>query len=212
MTMLGLTLTAGTAEDATITDFMVSAYGEDTAVGGTYTLGGEATAQVEDNISSCSLYDGSNNLVGGPKGSASTGNTFTFDNISWVVEAGTVDTAKIVCNLANPSETSTSFFAFDINDASDDLTTEDEDGDDIVETGDDPNAATAPTVAWTVNAAGTIAVALDSSAPSSMLLMSGTSDNWVSSFRATATNEDFEIQTFAVYERQAADDSGSAGD
>ena len=207
ITMLGLTATAGQGEDVTVTALTFDAYG-DTDSSGTWANGGEDNAQVEDFISSCSIYDGDDTLLAGPEGPQTSGQYIIFNNMDWTIPAGTVERLNLVCNLANPSDSSTAYFAFDIDDTLANATVEDEDGDSVDATADGPNgdidtALSQPTVEVTVATSGSLAVALDSSSPDSKLLMTGTSDNWVSSFKFTATNEDIEINTMTFVEGQA---------
>ncbi|MEK9157094.1 MAG: hypothetical protein AAB448_03115, partial [Patescibacteria group bacterium] len=140
--VVGFTVTAGDASDVTVTDMVLSAYGD--ADDTTLVLGGETDGQVEDYVESCSLYVGET-LVGGPEAPASTGNTITFDSMDWMLEASDVVTLNVKCNLANPSETTLTYLSFDLADVSADITAEDEDGDAVTATGDAVNGGTAAT-------------------------------------------------------------------
>jgi hypothetical protein len=206
-TVVGFTVTAGDASDVTITDMVLSAYGD--ADDTTLVLGGETDGQVEDYVESCSLYDGST-LVGGPEAPASTGNTITFDNMDWILEASDVVTLDVKCNLANPSETSLTYLSFDLADVSADITAEDADGDTVTATGDAVNGGTAATNIVTVNASGSLAVAIASDMPDADFLRTGSNNNLVATYRFTATNEAFTINTLTFSEEQAEDDTGTA--
>lgn len=206
-TAVGFTVTAGDASDVTITDMVLSAYGD--ADDTTLVLGGEADGQVEDYVESCSLYEGST-LVGGPEAPASTGNTITFDNMDWVLEASDVVTLNVKCNLANPSEASVTYLSFDIATASTDITAEDEDGDTVTATGSGVNGGTAATNIVTVNASGSLSVAVAADMPDADFLRTGSSNNLVGIYRFTATNEAFTLNTLSFSEEQAEDDTGTA--
>ncbi len=215
VTVLGLTATAGTAEDIVMNELTINPYGDAASASATdFAEGGETNAEVEDFFSTCSLYDGAGTLVDGPVSPTTSGETLVFDSADWTIEAGDVESLQLTCQLANPSDTTNRYFAFDI-DAAANVVAEDGDGDSVTATvpsnlnGDLDAGGTAPTVAITIDDAGTLTALLDSSSPNSMNLMAGTSDNWVSSFRFEATNEDFTIQTVSFTETQAADDGGA---
>lgn len=213
ITLAAFAADAGNAEDIKVTAATFDLYGDDDGSAG-FTVGGASTVQVEDFISTCELYDGAGTFIAGPKSPSSSGENLVYDNFSWTIPAGAVASVKVVCNLANPSDTDTDYFAVDI-DAASQFTAQDEDGDAVTPTGDGPNGnadngSTAPTVVATVAASGTIAVAADSSTPDAGYLMAGTANNWVSSFRIAATNEAFTVDTFAVYESQNEDDGAAS--
>ncbi|MBT6254122.1 hypothetical protein HOI83_02730 [Candidatus Uhrbacteria bacterium] len=212
--MLGLTLTAGSAEDVTITDFLLDAWGDAaSATSGNWGSGGEANAWVADFISSCSLYDGDGVLVGGPVGATDTGADFNFTSMNFVVPAGEVVLVDVMCNLHNPSTTTDRYFAFNVVAAAN-VTAQDESGDAVTMTGFNPNLVTTlvnPTVAVTIDDEGTLTIAGDSSSAEAMILLAGTSDNVVSTFRATATLEDFTVTTLTFDELQATADGQAAG-
>lgn len=217
VTVLGLTVEAGEAEDVLITDLTIDTYGDDTAAASTdYTNGGEANAQVEDFFSTCSLYDGDGTLLDGAVGATTSGQFLVFEP-NWTVEAGEVEGLDVVCDLSNPSNASTRYFAFDI-DASTNVTAETADGNTPTITvpaslNGNIDSGAAPDVAVSVATAGSLTASLDSSSPESMLLRAGSSDNWVSSFQLEATNEAFTVETISFYETQNEDDdTASAGD
>ena len=212
VTLAKFTTTAGSASDMLVSGVTFDLYGDDDG-SGAFTVGGATNAQVEDFISTCSLYDGAGGLIAGPETPTSSGAALVFDSFAWTIGAGVVENMQVVCNLANPSETTTTFLAVDIDDTAAQVTVEDADGTSRDATADSPNAADdggAPTVAVTVAAAGSLAVSLDSSSPDEAYLMAGTSDNWVSSFRIEATNEAFTIDTISFDETQGAVDGGAA--
>ena len=219
VTVLGLTVEAGEAEDVLITDLTIDTYGDDTSATSTdYANGGnsETDAEVEDFFSTCSLYDDAGTLLDGPVGATTSGQYLIFEP-DYTVEAGEVEGLDLVCDLSNPSVSTDKYFAFDI-DAAANVTAEDSDGDSVTATvpaslNGNIDSGAAPDVAITVAPSGSLAMALDSSSPDSMLLMAGTSDNWVSSYQFEATNEAFTIETLSFNEQQNTDDDNvSAGD
>jgi hypothetical protein len=209
-TVVGFTFTAGDASDVTVTDVTLSVYGDDDG-SGTSTIGGGTGFDVNDYIESCSLYQGST-LVGGPEAPASNGETIEFDNMDWVLDASEVAALSVKCNFANPSDTDADYFSFDIADVSEDVVAEDEDGDTVTATGDAVNGGDTLSSASvvTVNANGTLSMAVAADMPDADFLRTGTSNNHVATYRFTAANEDFTIQTLTFSEEQAEDDTGSA--
>lgn len=210
-TVVGFSFTAGDSSDMTVTDVTLSVYGDDNGAG-TSTIGGGTGYDVNDYIESCSLYEGST-LVGGPEAPASNGQTIEFNNMDWILEASDVVTLDVVCNFANPSDTDADYFSFDIADASADVLVEDEDGNSVEATGDAQNGGTnmdGTINIVTVNASGTLTAAVSADMPDADFIRTGTSNNHVATYRFTAANEDFTINTLAFAEEQAEDDTGSA--
>lgn len=206
----GFTFTAGDASDVNVTEVVLSVYGDDDG-SGTSTIGGEAGADVNDYIESCSLYHGTE-LVGGPESPSTNGQTITFDTIDWLLEASDVATLTVECNFANPSDTDSDYFSFDIADASADVIAEDETGDDVTATGDAVNGGTTISSAnlVTVSASGSLTAAIAADMPDADFVRTGTSNNHVATYRFTATNEAFTLSTLSFSEEQAEDDTGSA--
>jgi hypothetical protein len=205
--------TAGEASDVVVTEIDLSAYGDSAAGLDSFTAGGEAGAQVEEFIESCSLYEGSV-LVAGPESPDSDGTNITFDNMMWTVEADSVATLLVRCNLANPSDTDADGFAFDLADVSEDIIAEDgsEDGggDTVTATGDAVNGGTTPTNIVTINPSGSLTSSVSSGTPAADFVLAGSSMNHVASFRFDASNEAFRVETLTFSEEQAEDDTGSA--
>lgn len=208
-TVVGFTMTAGDASDVVVTDVTLSVYGDDDG-SGTSTIGGGSGFDVNDYFESCSLYEGST-LVGGPEAPASNGQTITFDNMDWTLEASDVVTLDVECNLANPSDTDSDYFSFDIATASTDVVAEDEDGDTVTATGDAVNGGTTIASAnlVTVAASGSLSVAVAADMPDADFVRTGSSNNLVGVYRFTATNESFTLNTLSFSEEQAEDDTGT---
>lgn len=206
-------MVAGDAGDVLVTNVMLSVYG-DADGSGTSTIGGVTDGDVNDFVSTCSLYDISGVLLDGPESPAANGQTITFGDIRWTLAAGETEKLQVYCTFANPSDAGPDYFTFDIADASEDVDAEDEDGTDVdpltsaAAAADALNGGTtlASAVIVTVAAAGSLAVAVDSGTPSEDFVLTGSTDNAVSSFRFTATNEAFEIVTLTVAEQQAEQD------
>ncbi len=199
-------LQAGDAGTIDVSQIVVSVYSDDTVASGAYTLGDHTTApDVNDYVSSCTIYDVDDNLLDGPTSPAANGQTITFDDVDWTIEASENEEIEVRCDFHNPSSTTEYYFAWDINDASEDIVAQDEEGTDVDPTADDPNGATNPTNIVTVAASGSLALTQDSSAPAADFVLTGTNDNHVSAFRLDATNESFEVTRFTLTEEEAED-------
>jgi hypothetical protein len=207
VSVVGFTLTAGLASPVTVTDFTLTAYGDDDGTPA-YTIGGTASGEsdVNDNVESCSLYDGATR-VAGPEAPASNGQTFRFDSINWTLGAGAVKLLTAQCNFANTSTAGDVFFGFDVNDVTTDITAEDTDGDTInVTATSDVNGATSPTRVVTVSDSGTLAVSVGSNTPSADFILSSTNLAEVAQYHFVATLESFNVTTLEFTEEQAEDD------
>ncbi len=201
--------TGGDAGEVNISQIVLSVYGDDDG-DESFTIGGETDADVNDYIESCSIYDVDGDLIDGPDSPATNGQTITFNDVAWTIDAGESEVMSIYCNIANVSDTDNDYFSFDIATLADDIVAEDEDGTDVDPTTDAPNGGTSPTNILTVVEAGSLASAKDSSSPDADFLITGTSDNLVAVYRLTATNEPFEVQTFTVSEYAAEAITGTA--
>ncbi|MFA6522258.1 MAG: hypothetical protein WCT24_01535 [Patescibacteria group bacterium] len=202
-------LTAGSVGTSTVTEIVLAAFGD--ADDTTPVLGGEADGQVEDFVESCSIYDSADALIGGPESPSTDGTTITFDNLSWDIAASENEVIAVKCNMANPSETSVTYLAFDITTAASDIVAQDAEGNDLDPTGDTPNSGVTATNLVTVNASGTLAFAKDSSSPSADILLTGSTKNLVATYRMTASSEDFNVQTLGFEEGAAIAAGQTAG-
>ncbi len=212
VSFLGATFTAGDASPITITNLTFSGFGDDSDAA-EMIAGGANGFQIEDYLSSCSLYSGAT-LVDGPKSVATTGKV-VFNTLNLVVAAGASQTLTLKCNVANVSDTDNDVFAFDLL-TSADITAQDDDsneptvtlvpptgGEGINDTTSDVDADLDAQVAVTVTEKGTLSVTESSSTPSADFLLTGTNDNLVSAFQFTASNESFDVKTLTLYEAQA---------
>ncbi len=204
------TFTAGDGGDVLVNSIQLSVYAdEDNA--GAFTLGDVSGADVNDFVESCTLKDSNDVVLDGPESAISTGLTIDFNDVDWTVPSGENYTLKVVCSFGNPSDgTDDNFFAFDLDDLSEDVVAEDEDGNDVDPTTDDPNGGTSPTNVVSVNDAGSLTMAADSSTPSPDFILTSSTDVKVSTFRFTATNENFDVNILTFSEEAAEDDTGTA--
>lgn len=210
VTVLAFNAAVNDASDVTITDFTLSAYGDDDG-DETMTIGGETNADINDYVESCSLYDG-DTLLDGPEGPAANGQTVRFADINWTLEAGDTGLMTVKCNFANTSTSGSAYFSFDIADEDTDVVAEDDDGDTLAASqvlGDTPNGATSPTNVVTLADSGSLAVTVGSGTPSADFVLTSSEENHVATYRFTATNESFNVETLTFSEEQAEDDTAT---
>ncbi len=208
-------IVAGQGGDINISEVIVSVYADDTDTSDV-TLGDNAadSVDVNDYITSCYLKDINGNTISSSKSPSSDGKTLTFDSMDWTLAASASSQIKVYCNYSNPSATATTHFAFDIATPASDVVAEDTDGNDVDPTvtggsssTTNPNLGTAPTNYVTLASAGSLAVTAGASTPQADFVLTSSSSNHVATYRYTATNEAFEIQTVSFSEEQAEDDT-----
>lgn len=209
--------TGGDAGQVDISSITMDVYLHDAAdddfAAGDCAAGSECTAThtVTDYLESCSIYDVDDNLLDGPKSPSSSGSLLVFDDVDWTIESGEAEVLDLYCDFSNPVLATTVYFAFDIDDMSELVIAEDQDGTDVDPTTDSPNGDySTPTNVVTLAASGSLAVTADSSMPSADLLLTNTTDNHVASYNIAATNEDFEVTILTFHEEQAEDDTDTA--
>lgn len=221
---LGMVFTAGDASDITVTSLTMTAYGDDTNTTA-MDFGGASGFEVEDYLSSCSLYDDADALLDGPK-SVSTVGAIVFDTINWTIPAGAGKTAVAKCNVANPSDTDDDVLALDIA-LDTDITAQDEDSNSptitttpavassqgVNDTDGDTTTATGnfdASVGITVTENGSLAESAGSSTPSSDFVLTSSTDVHIATYTFLATNESFEIQTLTFSEEAGEDGTNGA--
>lgn len=213
-------MVGGDAGEVNISDVTISIYAHD-AASGTFSLGdcptdagacdaGGGAIDVNTYIESCSIYDIGGTLLDGPEAPSANGQTMSFEDVDWTIAASETERLDVYCDVANPSTSTVGYFAFDINDVSEDVIAEDEDNTDIDGSTDDPNGATSPTNVVTVAASGSLSLAAASSTPSADYVLTGSADNLVSTFEFTATNEDFYIHKLTLTEESAEAVNGTS--
>jgi hypothetical protein len=218
VTVVSFSLVAGEASDVAISSVTVDVASDEDG-SGSFDKGDQTGLDVNDFVESCSIYDNTGTLLDGPEAPTSNGETIIFSNADWTVAAGETENLKVACNFANPSDgTDSNFFTFDLDDASEDVVAEDEDGTDVDPTNDAVNCGgtasstlcTTPANVVTLAANGSLSVAAAGSSPTTGFIATSSSEVHVATVEFTATNEDFEVQTISFSEEQAEDDTGTA--
>ncbi|MBI5414042.1 S-layer homology domain-containing protein [Candidatus Peregrinibacteria bacterium] len=193
------TLEAGDASDVTLTDLVFTGYLDED--GDTYNDGNGATAEagLDNNVrlnslvQSLSLYEGDTQV--GEKESVVLAGTATFNNLKYVIEAGTTRIVK-VCG-----DVSTSAFVNNTNDriafgiAASAITAKDKSDNPVSQTG---TANTTPDVVATIINGGTLTLSIDSSTPEEDIVYAGKADVEISKVKFTGTSEPFEVRKFTV--------------
>jgi hypothetical protein len=197
-------LVAGQGGEVNISEVAISVFSDDN--NSTFTYGDQTPPDVNTYITSCYLKDGTGAAVGVAKSPTSDGKTLTFNSLDWTVAASASAQLKLYCNFSNPSATTTYYFAFDITTPASDIVAEDSDSVDVDPTGSAVNGGTTPTNVVSLVNAGSLAATAGASTPQADLLLTSSSLNHVATYRYTATNEAFEIQTVDFTEEQAEDD------
>ncbi|MDO8583799.1 MAG: hypothetical protein Q7R83_01320 [bacterium] len=186
-------LFSATKGDSTVTSIKVTGYGSTT---GNAVPGAALTAGLfDDVVSSCSLWDG-DRQVGTSQNPDATSGAMTFSGINWVVSAGSPKTLIVKCNVQT-NLSATAYFGVAVA-AVDDITAQDADSNSITSIPSAVLNANAGTVQMTVQTGGTLTVATESLAPSTILVADGSTWHIVSQYKFTAQNEAITIDRINV--------------
>jgi hypothetical protein len=166
-----------------------TASGEDVRLNSVQVEFNFGTANSNDDLTSCQIFDGATalntgtNVVNGANADTTADDkTFTFDT-SLTIPKGTVKTLALKCNIAKGGSGTT--YTLEIpGDADDMIPTGVTSGSTITETYDDTTGQ-----AITLATGGSLAIALDSQSPSIALANANTTGVTLSAYRFTATNE-----------------------
>lgn len=216
---VGLIFTAGAASDITINNItLVSEILE--ATKGTWADGID-TNYVKDSIGNVYIYDKTTGeLIPGSTAKGFTSGTYSehvdFTGLNWVIPAGEDRTLLVKCDISSaaPSSLSTAdtWIAFDIENTAD-VSAVDSDGNSVDASGNDANSGSGtPTVNFGIADHGSVTIAAASDTPDKSILLMGTSDNEVSKFKLTGTNEGWYFSKFSIVLYDATTDETGSGD
>jgi hypothetical protein len=202
---VGLIFTASTASNIKINSItLVSEIKE--ASGGAWADGLD-TNYVKDTIGSVSIYDKDTGaLVPGSSAKGFTSGTnyehVVYTGLDWTIPAGESKTLLVKGNISSaaPASLSTAdtWIAFDIENAAD-ISAVDKDGNTVDATGNNANTGdSTPTTFFGVAKYGSLAIVAASDTPDKSIAVMGTTDNEVSKFKLTATNEAWYIEKFSI--------------
>jgi hypothetical protein len=202
---VGLIFTASTASDIKINSITLVSEILETS-GGTWADGYD-TNYVKDTIGAVSVYDKDTAaLVPGSTAKGFTSGTYyehvVYTGLNWTIPAGESKTLLVKADISSaaPASASTAdtWIAFDIENAAD-ISAVDKDGNTVDATGNNANTgASTPTTFFGVAKYGSLAIVAASDTPDKSIAVMGTSDNEVSKFKLTSTNEAWSIEKFSV--------------
>lgn len=194
---LGTNLKAGDGSEIKLTQLKVEGYIDTDASPGTFAAGSEAdsgssTRYVKDAISSVSLYDGTTQI--GSIKSVQNDGTATFDNLTYLIPAGTTKTLRVCGNLSSSMDTTKiTKLAFTISTATN-VTAENKDGNSVSATVSAAvNGTTVPSVYMAMANVGTLLVKEEGS-PNASILVAGSNGQTVSRYKFSAINESFIVK------------------
>lgn len=197
-------LSTNTAGSATVSGVVLDLHitGEDDGGPDVWDQGTET----RDFISSCSLYNAAGTLVASAKSPATSGETMTFTGMNWTIPANTIENMDVKCNFAKTAETDPVYLSFELSN----VVAVNQNGavldvDNLPVNGDQAR--------YTVlRHSGSLAASKDSASPSAGILVMGSAGNHVSTYRLTATWENFMVDTLTVAENSAAyHEAGASG-
>jgi len=202
---VGLIFTAGTASDIKINSITLVSETKE-ASGGTWADGLD-TNYVKDTIGAVSIYDKTTGaLIPGSTAKGFTSGTYyehvVYTGLNWTIPAGEQKTLLVKTDISSaaPASASTAdtWIAFDIENAAD-ISAVDKDGNTVDATGNNANTgASTPTTFFGVAKYGSLAMVAASDTPDKSIAVMGTTDNEVSKFKLTATDEAWYIAKFSV--------------
>ncbi len=198
--MVGITLGA-TNKDITVSTLRFTVTADDD---GTFSAV-ENDIVAQDRIMSCSLFDKTRGThIAGPEVIDASG-ILTFSQINTTIQKGKRAAGEVRCNfsaLPPQSDTSDIYALSLLNDADVEAETPNgtalTDAQIILEHPTDPGVNTNRSVAVSVIETGTLTAALDTSTPASGILLASSTNLLVATYRFTATNEPFSIDSLAI--------------
>ena len=191
---------AGSQSKATVSSIILTGQGD---IDGD----GYLAASLDDVVASCSLYEG-DTLIAGPKAPSSTGK-ITFTNFLWEVAAGASSKLTVKCDTSSSIGTSAAdhyWIGIDQTGSTatttTDITAEDKDSNTINPTDGSGNwtdsVNSSSGVLMTVEDSGSITSAIDSSTPTSTIIVAGTNDVEFSKVKLSATYEAMKVTKMRI--------------
>jgi hypothetical protein len=203
----GVVFACGEASDCRITDLTVN--GALDAESDGYDTAG-ATPSLNTFVGSIWLEDDEGNVVSGPESVNGTTWNTTFSSIDWSLSGGDTEVLYIMGDISSDAYTGAAaeLLAFAIT-GSTGITVEDSDGNSFTASG---SANTGNTTAVTTSDGGTLTVEVDSSTAREDIVVAGTSDVEISTFKFTTVDEAFVVNKLSVNARQSAATTAALGD
>ena len=206
---VGFIFTATEASDIEVTDLTVTGYIADLAASvSDMFIGVNASSSVylKDIVSAVYIYDGTD-LIDGPEIVEDDGDVI-FDGFSWTISAGESKTVLVKTDISTtaPYDSSSDYFAFDIDDVSADITCYNDDGDavsvsltDHVNDGLNSDTLADPTIYQAVAAAGSMTIEASADQPEAGIVIAGDTGVVFNKLDFTATDEAFVVEKVQIY-------------
>jgi hypothetical protein len=204
---VGIIFTAGNASDVTVSNITLTAYTSEDVLATRLFSAGVDTNYVKDTIGNVYIYDKTTGaMIPGStaKGfSGASSSLVEYSGLNWVIPAGEQKTLLVKSDISSASPASASdgtadtFISFNI--VSDNVSAIDKDGNTVAPSGYSANgSATVPTTYFGVAKFGSLAMVAASDTPDKSIAVMGTTDNEVSKFKLTGTNEAWYIEKFSI--------------
>jgi hypothetical protein len=209
---VGIIFEAGTASDITVNSITLTAYISGEGGDASQWLSGQDIDYVKDHIGNVYIYEKENgNMIPGSSAKGFSGSSVyelvEYTGLSWTISAGETKTLLVKSDIsgASPASTSTptAYIAFDIEGTSD-VSAVDKDGNSVTPSGvpanggNDSNVLVDPSTDFGIADYGSLAIDQATDTPDKSLVVMGTSDNEISKFKISGTNEAWYIEKFSV--------------
>lgn len=216
----GYTFACAGGSDCTVTDLTLTGYIDDDGTATSYDFA-NTTAGTGDihstllntYVGSIALEDADGEPIAAAKSVTSTG-TVVYSNLAWTIPSGESATAYAVGDLSSNSYANSDgeLIAFAIA-ATTNVTAEDEDGNSIASITGTPNTNVSQTAGTYVgtSAGGSLTVAVDSATAKENILVAGSTDQVISKFKFTTTDESFVVKSLAINNRQESATTANLG-
>ncbi|MFA6991658.1 MAG: S-layer homology domain-containing protein, partial [Candidatus Gracilibacteria bacterium] len=182
---VGVSAQCGAASDCKVTDAVIKGYIDDSGTADNWqsdSAAADHATSMTAYVGSVKLVDSAGTVVGASQSLSCTTSTCTatFDNMAWMIDAGSTEVFYVVGKISGDSfaDTDAENIAFGVA-AAGDIDFEDDDGNTRDSTGTvnaTATGATDPSTFVTTAAGGVLTVAVDSSTPNENIVVAGASD------------------------------------
>ncbi|MBT3704239.1 S-layer homology domain-containing protein [Candidatus Peregrinibacteria bacterium] len=193
---VGITASCGAASDCKLTDIALVGY-YDTDDDQVFAAGVE-TQYVNASVGSVWIVNGDGEEVAPAKAVQSDG-AVTYDSLTYEMEAGETDIFYVMGDLSS-NAVATDYVAFSMITAG--ISFEDDDGTTRTSTGA-VNGTTDATTYVLMSAGGSLTIAVDASTAKEDIVIAGASDQEISKYKFTTTDEPFTVKSLSINARQA---------
>lgn len=207
----GFSFACGTASSCKVTDLTLTGYIDDDGTATSYDFANTVAGTGDVNgtllntyVGSVALKDAAGNILAASKGVQSNG-TVAYSNMNWTIPAGDTVTAYVVGDLSSNAYANGDgeLIAFAVASVAN-VTAEDKDGNSITSITGTPNTTVSQTAGTYVgtSAGGSLTVSVDSATPKENILVAGATDQVISKYKFTTTDESFIVKKLAINNRQ----------